>query len=119
MPVPHCNLSIVSGVVGGAPVRRTLPSGDELVQLDLSVRADGQPAASVPVVATPAVLGGLEPAAGDPVVVVGVVRRRFFRVGGATQSRTEVVAEVVVAASRGAAARRAIDRAVGRLNPAR
>ena len=29
------------------------------------------------------------------VVVVGRVRRRFFRSGGATQSRTEVVAERV------------------------
>jgi single-strand DNA-binding protein len=29
-------------------------------------------------------------------LVVGAVRRRFFRVGGATQSRTEVVADAVV-----------------------
>ena len=29
-------------------------------------------------------------------MVVGRVRRRFFRVGGATQSRTEVAADVVV-----------------------
>ena len=31
--------------------------------------------------------------AGDEVVVTGRVQRRFFRAGGATQSRTEVVAE--------------------------
>jgi single-strand DNA-binding protein len=33
---------------------------------------------------------------GAEFLVVGSVRRRFFRVGGATQSRTEVVAERVV-----------------------
>ncbi|HEX2851537.1 MAG TPA: hypothetical protein VHN98_13335, partial [Acidimicrobiales bacterium] len=33
--------------------------------------------------------------AGDEVVVVGHVSRRFFRAGGATQSRTEVVARSV------------------------
>lgn len=31
-------------------------------------------------------------------VVLGRVRRRFFRAGGATASRTEVVAEMVLAA---------------------
>jgi hypothetical protein len=30
----------------------------------------------------------------------GSIRRRFFRAGGATQSRTEVVAEQVIAADR-------------------
>ena len=33
--------------------------------------------------------------AGDEVVVVGRARRRFFRAGGATASRTEVVAAQV------------------------
>jgi single-strand DNA-binding protein len=37
---------------------------------------------------------------GDEVVVVGSVRRRFFRSGGMTQSRTEVVPEHVVPARR-------------------
>ena len=34
--------------------------------------------------------------AGHEVIVVGHVRRRFFRSGGATQSRTEVVAEGLI-----------------------
>ena len=34
--------------------------------------------------------------AGKPVAVAGHVRRRFFRAGGVTQSRTEVVATRVV-----------------------
>ena len=35
---------------------------------------------------------------GDEVVVVGAVRRRWFRAGGASQSRTEVVADTVARA---------------------
>jgi single-strand DNA-binding protein len=34
------------------------------------------------------------------VLVVGHVRRRFFRAGGATQSRTEIVAHKVVRSTR-------------------
>jgi single-strand DNA-binding protein len=61
---------------------------------------------------TSAQLGVLIP--GAEVVVVGTVRRRFFRVGGATQSRTEVVADAVIPARRhkrvSAALREAADR---------
>jgi hypothetical protein len=35
---------------------------------------------------------------GDEVMVVGHVRRRFFRVAGATASRVEIVAEAVAPA---------------------
>jgi single-strand DNA-binding protein len=35
---------------------------------------------------------------GDELLVLGSVRRRFFRVGGATQSRTEVVVSEACAA---------------------
>ena len=47
--------------------------------------------------------------AGTDVVVVGSVRRRFFRTAGATQSRTEVVAERIVAARRGREVRRLLE----------
>jgi single-strand DNA-binding protein len=40
-------------------------------------------------------------APGTEVLVLGRVRRRFFRAGGFTQSRTEVVAEKVVPFKRG------------------
>ena len=39
-------------------------------------------------------------------LVVGRVRRRFYRAGGSTQSRTEVVASAVVPLRRRAAVRR-------------
>jgi len=52
------------------------------------------------------------------VVVVGVVRRRFFRAGGATQSRTEVLAEKVVRTSRTRAAQKLIEGVVALLDVA-
>jgi hypothetical protein len=42
------------------------------------------------------------------VVVIGSVRRRFFRADGGTRSRTEVVADRVIPARRAKAAERAV-----------
>ena len=50
------------------------------------------------------------------VVVVGQVRRRFFRAGGVTQSRTEVVASYIVGARRASDVRKALQRARSRLD---
>jgi hypothetical protein len=56
---------------------------------------------------------------GDEVLVVGQVRRRFFRSGGAVASRTEVVAETVLKTTQAKRCRTAIDKAVaGVLTPA-
>ena len=76
---------------------RVLPSGVSLVGLEVTVRRENaDKSESVPVVwhEAPASASALD--AGDEVVVVGHIARRFFRAGGATQSRTEVVASVVV-----------------------
>ena len=53
---------------------------------------------------------------GREVVVVGRVRKRFYRAGGATQSRTEVVAARVVPARRRSQVNKAIDDAIGQLS---
>ncbi len=90
-------MSIVTGVLSSAPVARVLPSGDHLVQYEVTSgsRDPDQPTTTVPVVwfgpSSTKSLG--EP--GDAVAVLGSARRRFFRVGGSTQSRTEVLAERV------------------------
>jgi single-strand DNA-binding protein len=78
--------------------QRLLPSGDRLVGLQVSVARSNERAESVPVVwfDAPAFAADLD--VEEEVVVVGRVRRRFFRTGGATQSRTEVVADTVVPA---------------------
>lgn len=92
------NVVALRGCLSRPAEERVLPnSGDRVVGLDLTVRREGaERAESVPVVWTnpPALASTLD--AGDEVVVVGHVARRFFRVGGATQSRTEVVASAVL-----------------------
>lgn len=93
------NITVLQGCLSRPPERRTLPSGDVLVAYEVTVPSSGERRAeSVPVVwfDAPASAADLEP--DTDVVVVGRVRRRFFRAGGSTQSRTEVVAEQVVPA---------------------
>jgi single-strand DNA-binding protein len=90
------NVAVVQGHLSSAPAPRTLPSGDTMVTLEVSVARPGQKAETVPVAwpSPPKNAALLEP--GTQVLVLGRVRRRFFRAGGFTQSRTEVVADSVV-----------------------
>ncbi len=87
------DLAVIVGTLSSDPVEQTLPSGSVLLRYEVTVR-DRQPADTVPVC-------WVDPrrpptfAAGDRVVVVGRVRRRFFRAGGATRSATEVLATSV------------------------
>ena len=100
------NLVVLQGHVSSEPRRRDLPSGTALLQIEVSTPGDGA-LLSVPVV-------WFDPkcefAAADEVTVLGHVRRRFYRTGGGTQSRTEVVAEYIVLTRR----RRDVKRLVGR-----
>jgi single-strand DNA-binding protein len=92
------NLVILRGHLSRPPERRTLPSGDDLVAYEVTVSRDDGPAESVPVVWFGAPASAVDHDAGEAVVVAGRVRRRFFRAGGVTQSRTEVVAGGVIPA---------------------
>jgi single-strand DNA-binding protein len=105
------NVAVVVGELARPAVVRPLPSGSTVVVLEVTVSRKDGPAETVPVVwfDAPAGAGTLD--AGDAVVVVGRVRRRFFRVAGATQSRTEVVADRVVEERHRARARRALEEA--------
>jgi len=109
------NVVVLHGVLSRAPEVRVLPSGDTLTAYELRVPARSGPAEAVPVVWPGPVPSRLELDAGDAVVVVGRVRRRFFRVGGVTQSRTEVVADKVLSGRSPARARKAIEQALRRL----
>jgi single-strand DNA-binding protein len=112
------NLAVIRGTVPSEPQARDLPAGGVVVQFDVTTRIETngrETTVSVPVAwndPTPAQLGIL--VVGAELVVVGTVRRRFFRVGGATQSRTEVVADAVIPVRRhkgvAAALRDAADR---------
>jgi single-strand DNA-binding protein len=106
------NVVVLHGVLARDPDARALPSGDELVAYEVTVPRPDGPAEGVPVVRFGAPSSASRLVAGDAVVVVGRVRRRFFRAGGATQSRTEVVAERVSAARTPARARTLLAKAL-------
>lgn len=103
-PTALSNLAVIRGPVPNDPQPRDLPSGRVVVQFDVVTRVESggrEVNVSVPVAwhePTSAQLGAI--VAGVDVVVVGTVRRRFFRVGGSTQSRTELVAGAVIPARR-------------------
>mgnify|MGYP003701332339 CR=1 FL=1 len=88
------NVVVLQGALARPAQERELPSGDRLVAFEVTTRTADGVAATVPVVW----MGG--PACpwdeGEGVVVVGHVRRRWFKTGGVTQSRTEVLASQVV-----------------------
>lgn len=92
------NIVLLRGTLSSTPASRELPSGTHLMSYEVTTRVDGA-AESVPVAwfDPPASAASLK--AGTEVVVSGRVRRRFFRAGAATASRTEVVAIAVVPAS--------------------
>lgn len=107
------NRVVLRGRLSSTPQQRVLTSGTVLCSLEVTTDTpDG--AWSVPV-------AWFDPPAsatfdtGDEVVVVGAVRRRFFRTGAGTQSRTEVVAEHVVAARSRRKVERLLEREAQRL----
>lgn len=108
------NVVVLRGTLTGPASTRQLGSGEHVVQFDLKT-VDDTGTSQVPVAwfdpdrAIPVDEGG-------EIVVLGRVRRRFYRTGGATQSRTEVVAERVVDGARRREVRKVIDRAVAALS---
>jgi single-strand DNA-binding protein len=110
---PGTNLSVLVGTLSRPAELRHLPSGDQVLALEVTVHPEGRPAESVPVAWTGAPVAASRWTTGEEVLVVGRVRRRFFRAGGATQSRTEVVATVAVPTRRAAAAHKALQGALG------
>ncbi len=99
-PAPT-NIVVLNGVVRGEPTRRELPSGSIVWQFDVATTSVDGRVSSVPVAWTDPSEAAVRPVTdGNAVVVIGGVCRRFFRVAGSTQSRTEVVADTVVPARR-------------------
>jgi len=92
------NLAVVRGEVSSPPDVRVLPSEAVLVQLQVTTRLESETLSTPIAVWNPAAwVEELEP--GTEIVVVGRVRRRFFRAAGATASRVEVEADVVARAT--------------------
>ena len=115
---PGANLVVLTGTVASEPDERQVGAGRAL-QFDVTtvVAESGRARrADVPV-------NWPDPPAADAsvlcpglsVLVVGTVRRRFFRSGGVTMSRTEVVPDRVVPLRRRATVRSALADAATRL----
>ena len=93
------NLVVLAGTLARPARDVELPSGSRILSLEVTVKRGDGPAEPVPVAwfDSPAWATALDQ--GTEVVVLGRVRRRFFRAGGVTQSRTEVVASRIVRAA--------------------
>jgi single-strand DNA-binding protein len=90
------NVCILQGRITRPPEQRVVGDDRSLVTYEVAVDRPEGGADSVPVVWEGAPAAAVDLDVDAEVVVVGRVRRRWFRSGGATQSRTEVVAEGVV-----------------------
>jgi single-strand DNA-binding protein len=112
------NVVVLIGRLARPAETRELPSGDRLVAYEVTVDRPGERAETVPVVWMGAPASAADHDVDERMLVVGRVRRRFFRAGGGTQSRTEVVAEAVVNARHVKRAMAALQRAQSTLEQA-
>lgn len=107
MPVHDLDLALIIGRLSSDPACTTLASGSELRRYEVTVRhaegTDTVPVVTIDASRPPNVV------AGDRVAVVGRVRRRFFRAGGATRSATEVLASSVTRGGNDRRLRRALE----------
>jgi single-strand DNA-binding protein len=87
-------MTVLRGLLSSPPERRALPSGAEVATLSARAPVEGR-STSVPVTVwdPPGWVTDLVP--GDEVLVLGAVRRRFFRTVGGTGSRVDVEASHV------------------------
>lgn len=109
------NVVVLQGRLSRPVSEKELPSGDRLATLELTVAGDqdeARPRAeSVPLAWFGAPGWVVDLDAGTELVVLGRVRRRFFRAGERLQSRTEVVVDRAAPLRRAARVRELIDRA--------
>ncbi len=106
LEVSGVNCVVLRGTVTSDPEVRELSTGKVVTSFNLSTTT-GAGTWSVPVSIEGTLVDGVDE--GVDVVVVGGVRRRFFRSGGSVQSRTEVSATKVVASRKRVTARRIVD----------
>ena len=88
------NLAVIQGPLSAEPELRILASGSEVANLAVRATA-GQHTTSVPVSVWDPPAWIAELSSGDDVIVLGAVRRRFYRTGAGTGSRVDVEAVFV------------------------
>lgn len=104
------NIVVLQGTLSSEPTERTLPSGRNVLNWDLTTNTpEGR--SSVPVQWDEPSQRVCDFVEGDELVVLGRVRRRFFRSGGATAARTEVLATRVAKRTQTASVGRLLDQA--------
>lgn len=90
----HWSLSLLAGRAMGMPTTRSTLAGD-VTEVDVrSAQFRGTEIVSVSVAGPPEMFVGIDE--GTELLVIGTTRRRFFRSGGATISRTEIVAAQII-----------------------
>ncbi len=102
------SVSLLVGTLSGPPTTRSVASGD-VSEVDLRTARWGDTAGTVSISVVGPAPFFAELSAGDEVVVLGTPRRRFFRSGGLTVSRTEVEAHRVIKRSRRREVKRALN----------
>jgi hypothetical protein len=90
------NVVVLRGKLSREPEERMLESGSRLVRYEVTIRGDDGPAETSPVVWLDAPRTAIDMTMGEEVVVVGRVRRRWFKRGPVSESRVEVAARRVV-----------------------
>ena len=89
------NVVVLAGTIAADPVERRMPSGEECIEIRLSVPESGRRLLPLPIVAWHAEVGKKHLRnlhQGDEVLVFGRLIRRFYRSGAGARSLTEVVA---------------------------
>ena len=104
------NVVLLQGVLSSDPRLQELPSGSVLMRGEVTSDNEGEKL-TVPVTWFDPPRSMRQLVAQTEVVVLGVVRRRFFRAGAHVQSATEVVASAAATARQAKTARRLVERA--------
>lgn len=108
------NVVVLRGQLSSEPRQRLLPSGTVLVNWELTTDHEDTKL-TVPVAWFDPPKMASVVTSGDQVVVIGSVRRRFYRAGGTTVSSTEVVGERMAPGGRSRSVARLSDVAIDRV----
>lgn len=106
------NVVVLRGTLTRPPESRVLASGQSIVGFEVKTASSEVGTQVAPVVWENPPPSAATMVVGCEVVVAGTIRRRFFRAGGATSSRTEVLASAVIPSRRVKAAQRLVEEAL-------
>lgn len=115
------NQALIRGVLAKAPDSRELASGTVACSFSLTVRVEGAKTTSVPLVWYDPPKRCQSWQAGDEIIAVGAVTRRFYRGGAGLGSNTEVMvsrAELVRHRAKAARVLTSFSEALPQLEPA-